>query len=257
MNTTNQLVQDDAVLLTQKGKIRKRKPKQSILYFTQETEDAIVEYLITDSIAERNKIFNEKINYAFHKLAENIIHTFKFYYTEVNTINELKHEVVCVLLEKLSKYKQGKGKAYSYFGTIAKRYLIVYNTNNYKKLKGKATLIEVDDDKGITEDLIKNYEIDVDPEETQLINYYINYIDDNLFKIFPKNKEAKVADAIMELFRKRENIDILSKKAIYIYIREITESPTPVITKVIKTLKDIYIKVNNKYQEHGFYSENM
>jgi hypothetical protein len=61
----------------------------------------------------------------------------------------------------------------------------------------------------------------------------------------------------MELFRKRENIDILSKKAIYIYIREITDSPTPVITKVIKTLKSIYIKVNNKYQEHGYFSENM
>ena len=251
------LIEEKEILLTQKGEIRKRKPKQSILYFTQETEDVIIQYLITEDEVERNRIYNEKIDYAFHKLAENIIHTFKFYYTEVNTINELKHEVVCVLLEKLSKYKQGKGKAYSYFGTIAKRYLIVYNTNNYKKLKGKATLLEVDEDKNITDNLIKTYDVDVDPEESQLINLYINYIDTNLFKIFPKQKEAKVADAIMELFRKRENIDVLSKKAIYIYIREITDSPTPVITKVIKTLKEIYIKINNKYQEHGYYSENI
>ena len=251
------LIEEKEILLTQKGEIRKRKPKQSILYFTQETEDAIIQYLITEDEVERNRIYNEKIDYAFHKLAENIIHTFKFYYTEVNTINELKHEVVCVLLEKLSKYKQGKGKAYSYFGTIAKRYLIVYNTNNYKKLKGKATLLEVDEDKNITDNLIKTYDVDVDPEESQLINLYINYIDTNLFKIFPKQKEAKVADAIMELFRKRENIDVLSKKAIYIYIREITDSPTPVITTVIKTLKEIYIKINNKYQEHGYYSENI
>jgi hypothetical protein len=250
-------LQETNILLTQKGTLRKRKPKQSIQYFTQETEDAIIEYLLTDNKSERNKIFNEKINYAFHKLAENIIHTFKFYYTEVNTINELKHEVVCVLLEKLSKYKQGKGKAYSYFGTIAKRYLIVYNTNNYKKMKGKATLLEVDEDKNITEGLIREHNINIYSEEPQLINYYIRYIDDNLFKLFPKNKEAKVADAIMELFRKRENIDILSKKAIYIYIREITDSPTPVITKVIKTLKDIYIKANNQYQDHGYISENI
>ena len=250
-------LQETDILLTQKGTLRKRKPKQSIQYFTQETEDAIIEYLLTDNKSERNKIFNEKINYAFHKLAENIIHTFKFYYTEVNTINELKHEVVCVLLEKLSKYKQGKGKAYSYFGTIAKRYLIVYNTNNYKKMKGKATLLEVDEDKNITEGLIREHNINIYSEEPQLITYYIRYIDDNLFKLFPKNKEAKVADAIMELFRKRENIDILSKKAIYIYIREITDSPTPVITKVIKTLKDIYIKANNQYQDHGYISENI
>ena len=249
--------QESIILLTQKGKLRKRKPKQSIQYFTQETEDAIIEYLITDDEIVRNRIFNEKINYAFHKLAENIIHTFKFYYTEVNTINELKHEVVCVLLEKLSKYKQGKGKAYSYFGTIAKRYLIVYNTNNYKKMKGKATLLEVDEDKNITEGLIREHNVNIYSEEPQLINYYINYIDSNLFKLFPKDKEAKVADAIMELFRKRENIDILSKKAIYIYIREITDSPTPVITKFIKTLKDIYIKANNQYQEQGYISENI
>jgi serine/threonine protein phosphatase PrpC len=75
--------------------------------------------------------------------------------------------------------------------------------------------------------------------------------------LFPKEKEAKVADAIMELFRKRENIDVLSKKAIYIYIREITDTSTPIITKVIKTLKEIYIKINNEYQEYGHYSENL
>jgi hypothetical protein len=124
-------------------------------------------------------------------------------------------------------------------------------------MKGKATLLEVDEDKNITEGLIREHNINIYSEEPQLINYYIRYIDDNLFKLFPKNKEAKVADAIMELFRKRENIDILSKKAIYIYIREITDSPTPVITKVIKTLKDIYIKANNQYQDHGYISENI
>ena len=250
---------DQKVELTQKGTVRKRKPKQTIYYFTQDTEDAIVEYLNTNSESERNSIYNNRIDYAFHKLAENIIHTFKFYYTEVNTINELKHEVVCILLEKLPKYKQDKGKAYSYFGTIAKRYLIVYNTNNYKKLKGKATLLEVDDDKSITDNLIKDQEfiLDLDSQELQFINRYIKYVDNNLFKIFPKEKEAKVADAIMELFRKRENIDILSKKAIYIYIREITESTTPVITKVIKTLKDIYIKLYNIYLDKGYVPENI
>ena len=127
------------LLLTKKGTARKRKPKQPINYFTQETENAIIEYLRLRSPKKRNKIFNEKINYAFHKLAENIIHTFKFYYTEVNTISELQHEVVAFLLEKLHLYDQNKGKAYSYFGTIAKRYLILYNNANYKKLNPSAT----------------------------------------------------------------------------------------------------------------------
>ena len=117
---------------------KKRGRKSTRMYFTHDTELAIGEYLAYNNEATRNKIFNERINYAFHKLAENIIHTFKFYYTEVNTIDELKHEVVAFLLEKLHLYKQEKGKAYSYFGTIAKRYLILYNNANYKKLKEKA-----------------------------------------------------------------------------------------------------------------------
>ena len=55
---------------------------QSKNYFTQETEDAIVLYNTTEDIMARNKIYNQKIKYAFFKLTENIIHTYKFYYTE-------------------------------------------------------------------------------------------------------------------------------------------------------------------------------
>ena len=113
------------VPLTKKGEIRKRKPKEPRIYFTQDTENAIIEYLASDNESERNRIYNERIRYAFYKLSENIIHTFKFYYTDSDTIEELKHEVVTFLLEKLHLYSQGKGKAYSYFGTIAKRYLII------------------------------------------------------------------------------------------------------------------------------------
>lgn len=245
--------EEEEVLLTREGKVRKRKPKQANIYFTQETEEAILKYVATEDIEERNRIFDKHINYALHKLAENIIHTFKFYYTEVETIDELKHEVVCLLLEKLKLYDQAKGKAYSYFGTIVKRYLIVYNNNNYKKLKNRAQVGEVDTDKTIVADLVNNKDIDL--EKRDFINVYVDYIDTNLFDFFPKPKEYRVADAILELFRKKENLDILSKKALYIYIREITEAPTPIITKVIKKLKTHYKTSYSKYLEQGYDSE--
>jgi len=241
---------EETVELTQSGKLRKRKPKQSNIYFTQDTEDAILRYLATEDTVERNHIYDTYINYAFHKLAENIIHTFKFYYTEVETIEELKHEVVCVLLEKLKLYKQEKGKAYSYFGTIVKRYLINYNKNNYKKLKDRATLEEVDVDKTIVGELVSNVNYEI--EEVSFINLYVKHVDDKLFDLFPKPKEARIADAILELFKKRENLDILNKKALYIYIREITEAPTPTITKVIKKLKTVYKKLYGRYLDHGY-----
>ena len=213
-------VEEAEVTLTKDGKVRKRRPKKSIDYFTLDTQQAILDYRLETSQAKRNQIFNEKIYYAFYKLAENIIHTFKFYYTEVDNINELKHEVIAFLLEKLHLYNQDKGKAYSYFGTIAKRYLIVYNNNNYKRLKGKAQVEEVDNDKTITNELLLTQ-----PDyfkEASFIELFIKEVDNNLLDLFPKSQEARVGDAILELFKRRENIDIFNKKALFIYIKEIT-----------------------------------
>ena len=100
------------------------KPKKvSKNYFTQQTEDAIVLYNNTPDPSERSKIYEREIHYAFFKLTENIIHTFKFYYTEVDEIEHLQHEVITFLLSKIHLFNPNNGaKAYSYFGTIAKRY---------------------------------------------------------------------------------------------------------------------------------------
>lgn len=236
------------VQLTKRGQVRKRKPKEPRIYFTQETEDAIILYLATQDTIQRNLIYNEKIRYAFYKLAENIIHTFKFYYTDTDTIEELKHEVVTFLLEKLHLYNQNKGKAYSYFGTIAKRYLIIYNENNYKKLQEKVNVDDMDESEDIFKDQISEYESDAG----SFISWYIKYFDKNIDILFPKQQDAKTADAIVELFRKRETLEIFNKKALYIYIREITDASTPQITKITKKLKTLYIKLYNEWYENGY-----
>ena len=241
---------DEKVSLTKRGLPRKRKPKEPRIYFTQDTEDAIVEYLITTDTAERNRIYNDRIEYGFYKLAENIIHTFKFYYTDTDTIEELKHEVITFLLEKLHLYKPEKGKAFSYFGTIAKRYLIVYNENNYKKLHERADVDESDDDQ------MQLYENDKNLEnlfnENNFMDQYIRYIDKHIYKLFPKKQDAQTADAIVELFRKRETLEIFNKKALYIYIREITDTSTPHITRVTKKLDTLRTRLFNEYYKHGY-----
>jgi hypothetical protein len=112
----------------------KPKKKKGIQYFTQDTEDSIVLYNNTDDFEIKSRIYRDKIHPAFFKLTENIIHTFKFYYTEVDEIEHLQHEVITFLLSKIHLFDPSKGaKAYSYFGTIAKRYLILSNQKNYKK----------------------------------------------------------------------------------------------------------------------------
>ena len=121
--------------------VKPRKNKRQ--YFTKETEDAILLYNQLEDIQERNKLYDEKIKYPFDKLVENIIHTFKFYHMDSDSIEDLKYEVISFLLQKLDKYNDSLGKAYSYFGTIAKRYLIVYNQKNYKSKVSKVRLAAV------------------------------------------------------------------------------------------------------------------
>jgi hypothetical protein len=243
--------QEPEVLFTQKGTVRKRKPKQKIYYFTEDTEKAILEYLASSDTVERNTIYNDRIEHAFFKLTQNIIHTFKFYYTEVDTIEELQHEVTVFLLEKLGKFNPEKGKAYSYFGTIAKRYLILYNNTNYKKLKNKAPLEDVDTDKTllISMDSASNE----DTKLSKFLDMFIKEVDSKIYDLFPKEKDLVVAGAILELFKNRASLDVLSKKSIYIYIRELTDSPTPIVTKVIKKMKELYKTMLSKYLESGGY----
>ena len=110
---------------------KKRRPK-SKNYFTQDTEDAIVLYNNTECSEIRSKIYDKEIHYAFFKLTQNIIHTFKFYHTEVENLEHLQHEIIVFLLSKIHLFDPTRGaKAYSYFGTIVKRWLILYNTKNY------------------------------------------------------------------------------------------------------------------------------
>jgi len=246
------LDKEDEVLLTKKGEPRKRKPKTKNNYFTLETEEAILEYRNTPNQAKRNKIYNERIHYGFYKLVENIIHTFKFYYTEVDNIEDLKYEVISFLLQKLDLYDQSKGKAYSYFGTIAKRYLIIYNQKNYKKLVSKADIGEqYDEDALINSILVKEPEPELD--KLDIVELFIKHVDDNLFELFEKPEEIRVADAILEIFKKRENIDIFNKKAVFIYVKEMTDTQSNTITKVIKKLKTIYKTILDNYLEnHDF-----
>jgi len=228
---------------------RKRKKKSGV-YFTQETEDAIVLYNNTEDPEIRSDIYRDRIHYAFFKLTENIIHTFKFYYTEVDEIEHLQHEVICFLLSKLDKFDPSRGaKAYSYFGTIAKRYLILQNQKNYKKRIDTApvSILEEDDNHSYTIE-------DSSPKDnlSLFIDEFVLHCTTNIFELFPKGNDAQIADAILEIFRKRESIDIFNKKALYIYIREQVDVKTPKITKIANQLYGIFKDNYIFYLENGY-----
>jgi hypothetical protein len=228
---------------------RKAKNKN---YFTQETEDAIVLYNNTENPALKSKIYEEKIHYAFFKLTQNIIHTFKFYHTEVEDLEHLQHEIIVFLLSKIHLFNPNNGaKAYSYFGTIVKRWCILYNDKNYKSKIKKVAIAELEQDDSYS------YTLDsVSPQKDKLsyfIDQYVDHVTENIYNFFPKEYDAKIADAILELFRKRDQIDIFNKKALYIYIHEmIPDVKTPKITKIANSLYSIFKKNYLFYLDQGY-----
>jgi hypothetical protein len=228
-----------------------RKPK-SKNYFTKETENAIVLYNNTVDPVLKSKIYEEKIHYAFFKLTQNIIHTFKFYHTEVENLEHLQHEIIVFLLSKIHLFNPENGaKAYSYFGTIVKRWCILYNDKNYKSKIKKVPIIELEQDDSYSYTLETS-----SPQKDKLslfIDQYVIYTTENIYNFFPKETDAKIADAILELFRKRDQIDIFNKKALYIYIHEmIPDAKTPKITKIANSLYDIFKKSYLFYLDQGY-----
>ena len=227
-------------------------------YFTQETEDAIVAYNTSTDFEERSKIYETKIHYAFFKLTQNIIHTFKFYYTEVDNIEDLQHEVITFLLSKIHKFDPSRGaKAYSYFGTIVKRWLILYNETNYKKRVKSTPIATIEEDGNHSYVIEENTNMSVNKLSQNdrlslFIDLYVEYCTANIYNLFPKQIDARIADAILELFRKRENLDVFNKKALYIYIREMIDVKTPKITKIADKLYDTYKKGYIFYLENGY-----
>ena len=220
-------------------------------YFTQETEDAIVLYNNTIDPALRSKIYEEKIHYAFFKLTQNIIHTFKFYHTEVENLEHLQHEIIVFLLSKIHLFNPQNGaKAYSYFGTIVKRWCILYNEKNYKSKVSKVSTDE------LLKDDTHSYTIEPNNSDDRLsyfMDSWVEFVSLNLFEIFPKEYDAKIADAVLELFRKRDSIDVFNKKALYIYIHEmIPDAKTPKITKIAGVLYDTFKKNYLFYLEQGY-----
>jgi len=220
-------------------------------YFTQDTEDAIVLYNNTVDFELKSKIYEDRIHYAFFKLTQNIIHTFKFYHTEVENLEHLQHEIEVFLLSKMHLFNPENGaKAYSYFGTIVKRWCILYNDKNYKKKIQKVPVTELEQDDS------HSYTIEPSNSDDKLslfIDGWVEFVSFNLYEMFSKEYDTKIADAVLELFRKRDQIDIFNKKALYIYIREmVPDAKTPKITKIADTLYDNFKHNYLFYLDQGY-----
>ena len=225
-----------------------RKRKAGKHYFTKDHENAIIDYVATDDQKIRTQLYIDWIGPAFDEMVDKIVYTYKF--TTLPNIDALKDECKVWLTTILDKYDPSKGsKAFSYFSIVAKNYLILHNNNNYKKMKTHDKIDVMDWDRSIQTEISQK---DTDSSYKEFVSQMLEYWDNNMNVIFRRQKDIRVADAVLHIFRIKGSIELFNKKALYILIREMTQSNTQHITRVINVMKKYQKGIYKEFQVNGF-----
>lgn len=236
------------------------------MYFGKEVELAIVEYCSNQDRKYKNKIFEKKIYPALNKLVENVIHNRKVYNYGFDDYNDMKHECVVYLVERLEKYNphqssklnpKRKASAFSYFNRITIHWLWAMMKRINDNSIGRADIIEIDNNRDLDAELYQSDYLQELREFCLKWSYwgnlnldYFYFFEDGKVKPFSK-KDKEIANAIFDLFNNSNNIDILDKKALYIMIRDRTNVNTQKITDVIKVLKVLCKEMYFDYKQNG------
>ena len=216
---------------------KKKRTRRKNHYFTSDHEEAIIRYARSSNQRERTELYIEYIQPAFNEMVDKIVFTYKF--TNLPNIDSLREECKIWLMTILDKYDPSKGsKAFSYFSVITKNWFI-----HKVKRQQKRNQREVDYD-----NISKSYE-----EEflSTTESYLSNRIEEEFWKSFfeelkswdtsqMKDNDLKVYQAIIILFESKEDIEIFNKKAIYLYLREITGLNTKQIVNSLKKFRKKY-----------------
>ena len=215
------------------------KKKKKNEYFTKEHENAIVQYALTDDRKVRTELYIELIGPVFDEMVDKIVYTYKF--TTLPNIDPLKEECKIWLTTILDKFNPDSGsKAFSYFSVITKNWFIHKVKRNSKKTKTELQYDEMP--------------LEIEQEYLSTTNDYLERMEQYQFwqklysemneweKLKLKDNERKVLQAVKILFENAHEIEIFNKKAIYLYLREITGLNTK---QVVNNLNKIRIKYHN------------
>jgi len=225
---------------------KRRKKRKSNKYFTQVHEDAILEYIGCPSAAKRNIVYRDIIRPAFVEMINKIVFTYKF--TNLPNVDSLKDECEIHLITILCNFDVSKGsKAFSYFSVITKNWFIA---------KVKKTSIQVKRESQFDE-ISKHLQLDH-------LAVYNTYDDERIQREFMehlwkeihrwdkqnlKENERKVLEAIKILLSDPDAIEIFNKKAIYLYIREITNLNTKQVLNNLNKFRLEYSNFKKKWNE--------
>jgi len=229
---------------------RKRRKRTKRLYFTQEHEDAIIAYNNSTDPRQRTILYARYIQPAFNEMVDKIVFTYKF--TTLPNIEDLREECKIYLTTILHKYNPDKGsKAFSYFSVITKNWFIhkVKKTNQQSKREVDLEDLTVDHQLEYASVRIKYEE---ERENEEFWNLLWEEIE-GWEKLKLKANEEKVLQAIKILLEDKDNPNLIfNKKAIYLYIREITGLNTKQVVNNLNKLRAKYRIFKHRWEEGKF-----
>ena len=230
--------------------------KQIKLYFNEDTQLAIEEFQKTSCTEEQSQIYSSRILPAFEKLSENLIFIHKF--TSLHdSYEDLKNDCVTFLFETLYKFDATRGtKAFSYFNVVAKNFLIIKSKQKTTAFKRNVSM----DDRGsfsVSEKYaFHDYNIAEDPasqmirEEEKKMNLdMISHLQDES----KSDNEKACIDAINSLFESADELEFLNKRAVFVYLREISGLTPKQLTTTISNLKKKYRALKEKDEFRIFF----
>ena len=224
---------------------QKKRTRRKNHYFTSDHEEAIVRYARSSCQRERTELYVEYIQPAFNEMVDKIVFTYKF--TNLPNCDSLREECKIWLMTILDKYDPNKGsKAFSYFSVITKNWFI-----HKVKRQQKRNKREIDYDnisKAYEEEFLSTNEsyVTVREEEEFWTSFYKELSSWDTSQM--KENDLKVYQAITILFESKEEIDIFNKKAIYLYLREITGLNTKQIVNSLKKFRKRYYSFKSDWE---------
>jgi hypothetical protein len=235
------------------GKTDNKKSKSSN-YFDVEQEDAVRLFISATTLEERNKIYNESLKGPVDKMIDSIIRRYKLYRKGMD-YRDIHGDTHSFLMTKIEKFKPDKNKkAYSYFGTICKNYLMGQIIKDQKEQNRKISYEDITTKLESRPDMIYYLEHEK-VETTKIIKEFIveleSFIEDNDLN----TNETKLGYALIELFENYELIFLgsdnnkFNKNVILLSIREMTNLTTKEIRVALTKFKDLYYEVNRKLNE--------
>jgi len=245
---------------TVKKKTTRRKRKKR-LYFGPETDEAIQKYQNEESDEIRANIYHATIQPSFAKLVENLIFIHGFAKNH-HSYEALKGDCVSFLFENLQKFDSSRGtKAFSYFNVVAKNWLIIQSKKRVKNQIRHTSMSNVSKMKSSDKQIIERSNVSPSPDDFVISKenrQILVEIFEKLRKRISSPNEVLCLEAIVTLFGKIDDLDFLNKRAIFVYLREISgltpKQLSVSMSNIRKHYKEIK-KLNTEYYSLFFIEE--